>query len=62
MMAVSDHENDAVDLEEDVTICPMCRSIILAAYFIALFVLSYGDCFELWAAIQHVKALGDIGY
>ena len=26
MMAVSDHENDAVDLEEDVTICPMCRS------------------------------------
>ena len=47
----------------------MCRStempnnsMSLAAYFIALFVLSYGECLELWAAIQHVKALGDIGY
>ena len=37
-------------------------SMSLAAYFISLFVLSYGDCLELWAAIQHVEALGDIGY
>ena len=50
MMTVS----DAVDLEEDATICPMCRStempnnsMSLAAYFIALFgVLSCGDLLE----------------
>ena len=24
--------------------------------------LSYDDLWELWAAIQHVEALGDIGY
>ena len=40
---------------------PNC-SMSLATYFIALFVLFYGDCWELWAAFQHVEALGDIGY
>ena len=40
---------------------PNC-SVSLAAYFIALFVLFYDDCWELWAAFQLVEALDDIGY
>ena len=64
-----DCASGAVDLEEDATICPLCRctemlsySMSLAAYFMVLFELSYGDCWELWAVIQHVEVLGDIGY
>lgn len=37
-------------------------SMSLAAYFMVLFELSYDDCWELWAVIQHVEVLGDIGY